>query len=94
MKITIRDYHAANGWVEDKNPKFELVQEIINSVDEADGGRDLNVVLRHLESGKLYGFNATDWEIGYEHTDKNEYDNEIPFISEVFEKTKTITIYE
>ncbi|AGO48948.1 hypothetical protein N356_gp056 [Cellulophaga phage phi14:2] len=94
MKITIRDYHIASGWIEDENPKFELIEEIINSAEESDGGRDLDIVLRHTESSKFYGFNSTDWEINWEHVGEGELDNEIPYVNEVFQKTKTIIVYE
>lgn len=94
MKITIRDYHISKEWLEGETKEFEEIEDNITSVDVSDGGSEHEIVLKHLKTGKFYGFCASDWEIGYDFTGEAVYDNEIPNVKEVFAKTKQITYYE
>jgi hypothetical protein len=78
---------------------FQLMDDTITGSDVEDGGADHDYVLKELSTGNFYSGSYTDWDV-----DNTDYDEEfdkcgerVDFntnLTQVFPKTKTITIYD
>ena len=70
---------------------YEVVSEIINSVDIEDGGSDNTVVIKKISNSKYFQFDYQDWDVNWEY---GHFDDFNPQFKEVFPKTITTIIYE
>lgn len=87
--ITPLEIEVMKGYTEGESP-YQEVEEVITSVDPGDGGHEADWVIRENDTGKYWGFSATQWDTDTEFSDG---DDQIE-MTEVFQKTKTITYYE
>lgn len=81
--------------------EFELVDETLSNSDPEDGGGTYEVVFKHLETGKFYTNQYTDWDMENTEIDALLNGNEDARcdmnncdMKEVFLKTKIVKYYE
>lgn len=70
---------------------YFLIQDIINSVDEGDGGYEATAIIKRLSDNKFFQLDYQEWDFDWE---KGDFENFEPELEEVFPEVVETIIYK